>query len=76
MATIEKPWGLKHKLDLEEDKEQNTSEVQVPTERIQLTALILTPLHSRPICNTMKLKTIILPLVLFSQQSKLQWFPH
>ena len=31
MAAIEKPWGLKHKLDLEEDKEQNTSEVQVLT---------------------------------------------
>ena len=34
MAAIDKPWGLKCKLDLEEDKEQNTSEdqeMQVPT---------------------------------------------
>ena len=34
MAAIEKPRGLKHKLDLKEDEEQNTNEdqeMQVPT---------------------------------------------
>jgi hypothetical protein len=28
MAAIEKPWGLKRKLDLEEDEEQDTGEDQ------------------------------------------------